>query len=332
MGKALLIRSSRQFCATIPSYIVLDSERVTIGRHGDVQMDTSRGKEISKVHAVITRRHHHNCDIWTIEDQHSVNGTIINRRKIGKTLLYHGDEVVFGGGAGYEVGDEVETDEVECRYVFFVPPPPVQFQRGIDLEKDITVHNDLICPICYETTIAPEELKCGHTFCLKCIHQWANTCVQTKQNCECPVCRKEFAKASLKVYDGRLSTNELLITTIEPFLRGANVTNIKKIEALTIFKKWKKKEEKKFKELFDKFTNNIKKRILFLHCIGATLKQVLEASDEDLQNAAVNLGCTETLEIREQLISEVLFLMMIKLVPPPKIPSYGYCLQVVRRL
>ena len=44
------------------------------------------------------------------------------------------------------------------------------------------------CPICYETNINC-QLRCGHSFCKRCITKWYS---ESEKNALCPLCRKQI--------------------------------------------------------------------------------------------------------------------------------------------
>jgi hypothetical protein len=55
------------------------------------------------------------------------------------------------------------------------------------------ISKHLFCTICQEVLDDPWRVKCGHTFCRKCIDEWI------KKNSNCPICREkcnvsEFSK------------------------------------------------------------------------------------------------------------------------------------------
>ena len=188
-------------------------------------MDTSRGKEVSKHHTTIYRKTHHSNEIWLIEDNDSLNGTFVNGKKIHRIILNHGDEVVFGGGTAFLLGDIIaSTDLAECRYVFYIPPLQVKFCKNIDLNASL-LSSDLLetCAICYCPTIAAEQLPCGHRFCLSCIHQWCRVCYKNMRPCVCPMCRAVFAQSELTPEEAQKTLEEVKVYSMEPMLRDLGV-------------------------------------------------------------------------------------------------------------
>lgn len=70
---------------------VLRDDRVTIGRHPDARVFLD-DVTVSRNHAVVVRE----GDTWAIEDEGSLNGTFINRRRGDRTVLSDGDEIQIG--------------------------------------------------------------------------------------------------------------------------------------------------------------------------------------------------------------------------------------------
>ncbi|OHS99033.1 hypothetical protein TRFO_08586 [Tritrichomonas foetus] len=190
----MLIRKSNITNYKIPPFIVLNKDKVSFGRRGDVMLDTNQGQEISKIHAYMFMQHRLSKDTWIIEDNYSLNGTYVNKRKIHRQLLCNGDEIVFGAGSIFGYGDRViSTEKAECRYIFYSIPPKVQFYHQIDKNKSIAFKKETeVCPICLEVIEDEVLLLCGHSFCRKCIQKWETECKYCFRSCSCPVCRTEF--------------------------------------------------------------------------------------------------------------------------------------------
>ena len=87
-GPALVIRSGG---GRAGEHFKLDLERTTIGRSPecDVFLDDVT---VSRRHAVVMRH----GDLFTIEDQGSLNGTFVNRRRIETGELEEDDELQIG--------------------------------------------------------------------------------------------------------------------------------------------------------------------------------------------------------------------------------------------
>jgi FHA domain/zinc-ribbon domain len=87
-GPALVIRSGG---GRAGEHFKLDRDRTTIGRSPecDVFLDDVT---VSRRHAVVTRRD----ETFTIEDQGSLNGTFVNRRRIETGELEDDDELQIG--------------------------------------------------------------------------------------------------------------------------------------------------------------------------------------------------------------------------------------------
>ena len=91
MNCAVLLKTSIVENDKAPFYIFLNSDKVSVGRHGDVRIDTPGGKEISKIHCYFIKRVQINSAVLIIEDNHYTNGTFVNLRKAQRQLLQNGD-------------------------------------------------------------------------------------------------------------------------------------------------------------------------------------------------------------------------------------------------
>ena len=87
-GPALVVRSGggRQ-----GEHFVPRGERTTIGRSPDCDVFLD-DVTVSRKHAILTERDKR----YVIEDQGSLNGTFVNRRRIESAELEHGDELQIG--------------------------------------------------------------------------------------------------------------------------------------------------------------------------------------------------------------------------------------------
>ena len=87
-GTALVVRSGGGRAGeTFP----LDGDRIVVGRSPDCDVFLD-DVTVSRSHAVLSRDE----DGFTIEDQASLNGTYVNRRRVEKAKLEDGDEVQIG--------------------------------------------------------------------------------------------------------------------------------------------------------------------------------------------------------------------------------------------
>jgi FHA domain/zinc-ribbon domain len=87
-GPALVVRSGG---GRAGEHFVPQVERTTIGRSPDCDIFLD-DVTVSRQHAVLRR----NGDNFVIEDQGSLNGTFVNRRRIESAELADGDEVQVG--------------------------------------------------------------------------------------------------------------------------------------------------------------------------------------------------------------------------------------------
>ena len=307
-----------------PPYILLQNHRTIIGRHGDVALDTINGKEISKFHAFITCHTQRDHDVWMIEDNDSLNGTFVNCRKIKRQILNHGDEVVFGGGSNFQYGDIIaSTENAECKYRFYLSPPTVRFSMNVNPNSDVEKQSNLSCSICYQDIIAPETLPCGHTFCLTCIHEWANVCRHGFRPCICPLCRAVFSISELTPNEFILKNGELQVWSIDGMLRDLRIKNCKIIKGANIFKKWKRKHELWFWRSYNIVKPNEYRLITFLFLTEATPSYIFRAKVNDLIQALNNFN----LEIPEEKTKDKLRYALLTYLfetlnpPPPDQPK-----------
>jgi FHA domain/zinc-ribbon domain len=87
-GPALVVRSGG---GRAGQHFVPQGDRTTIGRSPDCDIFLD-DVTVSRQHAVLNRSN----DGFTIEDQGSLNGTFVNRRRIERADLADGDELQIG--------------------------------------------------------------------------------------------------------------------------------------------------------------------------------------------------------------------------------------------
>ena len=87
-GPALVVRSGG---GRAGEHFLTHGERTTIGRSPDCDIFLD-DVTVSRKHAVLV----HQDDAYVIEDQGSLNGTFLNRRRIESGRLEHGDELQIG--------------------------------------------------------------------------------------------------------------------------------------------------------------------------------------------------------------------------------------------
>ena len=87
-GPALVVRSGG---GRAGEHFLPQGERTTIGRSPDCDIFLD-DVTVSRKHAVLVRDE----DGYLIEDQGSLNGTFLNRRRIESARLEHGDELQIG--------------------------------------------------------------------------------------------------------------------------------------------------------------------------------------------------------------------------------------------
>lgn len=95
---------------SLPSMVELDQDEMLVGRKKNCHIvladDTLIPKMISRLHARITRKLQNERLQWTLTDNNSTNGCLVNSTKISTQALAHGDMVHFGGGTGVSVGEK----------------------------------------------------------------------------------------------------------------------------------------------------------------------------------------------------------------------------------
>jgi hypothetical protein len=87
-GPALVVRSGG---GRAGEHFIPQEERTTIGRSPDCEIFLD-DVTVSRQHAILVRKD----DGFVIEDQGSLNGTFVNRRRIESAELADGDEVQVG--------------------------------------------------------------------------------------------------------------------------------------------------------------------------------------------------------------------------------------------
>lgn len=325
MAKAILICTSLTKNPNSPPYIILEKDITTIGRSStvDIKLDTSRGKEVSKLHTRISRKSNGSTETsWIIEDNNSLNGTFVNARKIRSLELNSYDEIVFGGGPKFLIGERVlTTDLAECRYVFYKIPQTVHYRADINMTHtntsfcgDGTLKNDSysdLCPICYLPISGVQSLPCGHSFCFTCLQEWGHTCAKRMQPCVCPMCRKEFSYSEINSQEYTLTQSELKISYIEPLLNTLGVDCCKDVRVNNIFTPWDDKMKDWFHDSYQKVKSKQVRKITFLDLTKANLKYILKANSRQLSVAIANLG-GKPKETKEDQLLEVLSLVFKK--------------------
>jgi hypothetical protein len=302
MGFGVLVRIPEEVNPRAPPIIVLTRTMTTIGRRGDIRMDTHAGHELSKIHTTIYRRARDQTETWIIEDGHSVNGTFVNCMKIHRKVLSPGDEVVFGGGPNFKYGEFlISSEKSSCRYRFLLPHPLVTFANDLDPNASLMNHDsDELCPICYQSIVASQTLPCGHTFCLECIHSWVDASKKASRTALCPMCRASFLESQLTPSEAVLREGVLEVWSIEAMLRDLNVTNCKFIRGVNIFKPWTRRHRKWFWRALNHMEQSPHRRVIFLHLTKATISHVLAACQAELQQGLKNFGVKDVGDAPEE--------------------------------
>jgi hypothetical protein len=315
MGRAVLVRTSVPPNPFAPAVVILSAQTTSVGRRGDVRMDTPSRRQVSKLHLSIHRRLRHGIEIWLVEDHESVNGTFVNSRKVKVQRLFSGDEIVIGAGPNFMTGDVLKsTDSAFCRYCFYTIDPMVQF--GPKVDPNASIRDDQsrdVCSICYEPIVAAEVLPCGHRFCLDCIQQWAERCRRDCRCAVCPMCRATFLQSQITPAEATLSGDEMLVWSVEAMLRDLKVRSCRVLKGVNIFKKWTCNHKKWFWAAFSRVAQKEPRRILFLFLTKATAAHVMAASLEELNQAMRNFEIDGMSEDRDSNTAKVLMFILTKL-------------------
>lgn len=292
MDFVLLISTTLLQNDNAPPAAIITDEIVSIGRYGTIKMDTARTHEVSKHHAEIRYEEFHGKNFWFIEDKKSMNGTFLNSKKIKKHVLKDGDEIVFGGGSCFYYGDQItSTDSAQCRYVFAIPDPVIEFSPFSNKDINLTEINDNEeCCICYLPMGMKSTLSCGHSFCRKCLASWGKKCAKKEIPYVCPICRHEFDPSQAIIPSLRLENNVNIIYDVEPFLRVLEITSLKEIERLSIFNPWSAEDQVLFWNYFNKISEKNKKQIIFRKVTNTSYRDIKSATTEQLEIAKNNLN------------------------------------------
>lgn len=289
-GVALLIRTSNIVNEKCPKCVLINQNRIRIGRHGDVRMDTNAGKEISKRHAEITRTLKRGVIRFFIEDLDSVNGTFVNCRKILKQQLVSKDDIIFGGGNRYCFGDILpQPEESECMYRFIIPYTPANFSQCLDFDMEITDDGIDECCICYTKRHKMQQLSCGHSFCVACLAHWAKECSKSMRPIVCPVCRCPFTRTEIENDQPIIQNGVEIVRSIEPLLHMLSVKSVKEVQELDISKQWDQQKKEKFWRMNEIVNDFHSFKRSFHTLVNATYYQVLLLNEDQLKTVIVNL-------------------------------------------
>ena len=133
----------------LTQYMVLDSPKtvVIIGRGSpafpaDVVLNAKRDGESGDVN--IISRHHakltYSIDYgWEIEDLKSLNGTFVNRKRISRIQLNHGDVLQIGGISNVPVGETIAVSGLSIKYRFNCQSPKNKNKRNTTTSEENNV-------------------------------------------------------------------------------------------------------------------------------------------------------------------------------------------------
>ena len=314
-GIAFLIRTSMIENPKCPKAIILNKNKILIGRRADIRMDTNSGKEVSKKHAEITRKIKRGSACFIIEDLDSVNGTFVNQRKILKQTLTHKDDIVFAGGNKYCFGDILqEPEKAECAYRFVIPPMPVDFRYCTDFDivlQDKDKQEE--CCVCYTKHHKMHQLPCGHSFCVGCLSHWARVCSQNMRQVVCPVCRRPFTRSEVENDAPIIEDGVEIIKLVEPLLQTINASSVAEVKEVVIDKLWDQQKKEKFWKYQEIVSDLHTLKRSFHSLVHASYWQILKMDDDQLKNVILNLdGTLEDITgtLLEEAIARVAIMVM----------------------
>lgn len=305
MSFAFLVKSSTKENVKAPNLILLESERLVIGRYGDIRIDTAKRREVSKRHAAIAFSEKDGSVCWTIEDLDSMNGTFVNCRKVRRWNLSERDEVVFGGGSTFIYGDMIESSNAsDCRYMFALPEPVFEFSKGSNWNEVLPLPDDCQeCSICYLPMLKRTQLPCEHVFCRKCIRGWHARCATHDQEFACPICRRAYRMEECEECEMIREEAKIIVNNVEPLLRRLGICSVADLRKLSIMKPWSEDDRATFWNWVERVSKSKKsdKKEMFRWLTQSNYRAVFNANDEGLRAAlsnfeheAVETGLRET--------------------------------------
>ena len=307
---ALLINISLIENPHCPKAIILSDKITEIGREAKIRVDTLRKREVSKIHATITRIHSNGKTKWVIQDNDTMNGTFVNRTKIKKHVLANGDEVVFGGGQGFKVGDRLEnTKKSDTKFVFLEPLPSVSIEEPVSIDEVIPDEDNAeACPICYNPLLKRIILPCKHCLCSACLKVWVAKCFDDKKGVICPTCKTPFRDDDLLSGDFIFRGETLVVQSLDPLLRKIGMFSGKEIQSYSISNKLDSTQKKKLMEAIPKLLKKPNRIYIFLALTNCMYSQIVKMSPEMLANVVDNFDGDSDLDMPE-LLNEALYLV-----------------------
>jgi hypothetical protein len=307
MTIAFLVRTSHDLSGKCPAIVLLHQDITTLGRHGDVRIDTPNGHEISRVHAAIIREKTPEQTFWVIKDTNSLNGTFVNSRKILARVLQSGDQIVFGGGAEMKTGDLLPAvQSMICRYVFCIQAPRVMFAPTVRFDVSAPSSEcESSCPVCYMTMAAKQVLPCGHVFCPSCVLHWVKHCELYNKPTTCPMCRAFFVSSHVGYHDVSFHRNLLIVLSLDPTMRELKMADARSVRHNNIFAEWTGEQKRWFWRAFARL-KEWHHRLIFLHLTKATLSYIMNATDSDLRQAMHNFDLPHSETDRQENLRRLL--------------------------
>jgi hypothetical protein len=288
MGECLLLRTACYRNHNAPELVLLKKEWNDIGRRGEIRMDTVKGKEISRHHAVIVRTPGLVGNVWVLRDQNSLNGTFVNSLRVANEILRNGDIITFGGGPDLVLQETVgRSSRHDCRYVFLLVPPKSEIAK--EGKHFRGYENQDQCPVCKEDLENSETLPCRHSFCSDCLRQWIRACTDSDSIWTCPVCRAEFSRDEICKSGAVVFRNQIMLLKSQPFLDSLGIESVNDVVSFSVFRCWGKNAKQRFWEMFSRVKNSLIHKCVFLGLTHMTASDILAADEEALKIAAENL-------------------------------------------
>ena len=227
------------------------------------------------------------------------------------------DEIVFGGGACFHIGDKlISTDRSDTRFVFLSPLPSILFSNSINFEEVLPKPDEAdMCPICYEPLLKRLILPCGHVFCSKCLRMWTQKCILEHKPPQCPCCRMEFPHEDLLFGDTIYKGSVLHVQSLDPIIRKLGFLSAKEIMNLSLRTEWKDGMQEKYRECLSKLRKKPDRFLTFCALTNATYVQVRESPPEFLRIIIKNLSGNSQLEM-PKLLEEALYLVYHNIYKP----------------
>lgn len=292
-----------------------------IGRKALGKLDTIRKREVSRIHARITKLFTRDGSFdYFLEDNLTLNGTFVNKVKVSKRVLRDMDEVVFGGGPFYNFRDKLVTTVMSStRYIFLKSIKGVVLSNDINLDEELPDPDDAeLCPICYESILKRAKLQCNHTFCRKCLMSWVQECILERKSVVCPICKTPFDFEDLLYGDTKVMGDFVIVCNMDSMIRKLKLKSVRQVMEMSISNEWTEDKRQTFWRSHKLFKNKPDKFLVFCALTGSHIAQVLEYGTDMLRIVVRNL--LGNIELQgEELRDEAIYLILKKVFNIPRV-------------